>query len=359
MRKERRKLLYYSNAFISILAVFYLISIQFAFVLSATYAQNECDVFINERKFHPKKLLYSSNDYKVKFGLNVTNAKSKAIGYSIDLYCESKSLFRMRKYYTIDLNDIPLEVNINSCPAISILNDYLLLSDSRLDYLQFTINFDPLRALNFNSTMKMTLNRRLGDGCTKTLSFYSRNNSSLTLDYDYYSTKESIIVRMYHEMKQTLVEHLKYFKQNEFCTIIAILILILILSLVLFSFVYYLLSRKRRNLDFNTSVRLKQLRNAQNHPIEFDNLERERRNKKEKTSTPRFIKKCDSNPIGQVEQSNQENFNERAIDPLEKFESLRRLNQMELQRILAKMSRKNSLGKNSFDLKTNLIFQNT
>jgi hypothetical protein len=357
MKKEKRKLVYW-KAFIPILTVCYLISIQFKFVLTTTIAQNECDVSINERQLHSKKPLFSSNNYKVKFGLNVTNAKSKAIGYSIELYCESKSLSRMRKYYTIDLNEIPLEVNINSCPAISIINDYFALADSKSEYLEFRVNFDPLKALNFNSTMKMTLNRRLGDGCSKTLSFFSRNNSSLKLDYDYYSTNKSVFVLMYHDIKQAFVEHIKQLEKNDLCFIFLICVLVLILFTVLLACIYWLIGRKRRNLDLNTSVRLSGLRNGRNQPIDFDDLRKVRNNKAIKSS-PIFIKKSDPNYIVQVEQASHANFNERAIDPLEKFESLKRINQTELHRILGKMSRKNSLGKNSFDKKANLIFRST
>jgi hypothetical protein len=174
------------------------------FLVIRTEALAKCDVFINNRTYRNgmnKYFSFKSQYYEIFFGLppppgsnqinHMYHKKNKPIGYFIDVNCTSPitlikqnnnsiivSPKNKKQTFLYDINYIAIEININNCLGELIIKNVTLTNDN---YLKFHCDFHKL--YNNSLSIQLSLNRRLGDGCSNNVLFYSKKFNDL-YDYD-------------------------------------------------------------------------------------------------------------------------------------------------------------------------------
>ena len=166
-------------------------------LVSKIEALAKCDVFINNRTYRNGMNKYFSSKsqyYEIFFGVSpppasssnqmnyIYHKKNKPIGYFIDVNCTSPitlikhhnnsiivSPKNKKQTFLYDINYITIEININDCQGELIIKNVSLTNDN---YLKFNCDFHKL--YNSSLSIQLSLNRRLGDGCSNNVLFYSK-----------------------------------------------------------------------------------------------------------------------------------------------------------------------------------------
>ena len=159
----------------------------------------ECEVSVDELSVSPREILYSNADYEVSYGLPLASlsdaARSPPIGFFIDVNCSSAARHltttnttstakssKLRLVHALELHRIPVEVSISDCCAgHSLISNLSLLSAPLSDrhYIKFACELTRVRNMSLNVQLRLSMNRRLGDGCSTQLTFYAAQDEAL------------------------------------------------------------------------------------------------------------------------------------------------------------------------------------
>lgn len=143
--------------------------------------------------------LSPTTTYRIGFGMTRSNPDSFAIGYSVDVECKALNASRVTtgnlatskisQLYILEDGDIPLEINYVNCirMSLALISDFRLVkNDNSMDYMQFDLATKSLAHLSSqtNISVKLSLNRRLADGCLSVLTIQSDKGDGNSTWYD-------------------------------------------------------------------------------------------------------------------------------------------------------------------------------
>jgi hypothetical protein len=159
---------------------------------SRAKCDQRCHIYINNKRTHvvgkEEPTLFTAFNYRISYGLPVYKSESTAIGYSIDIECHLRNeqtsqngatIGKLRMHYSFDINRTPIEINMINCGPTAARVEMLIknltltsvtgLNELKHEYLNMTLNLRPLRNKSVDMSMRLSLNRRLGDGCLTNL----------------------------------------------------------------------------------------------------------------------------------------------------------------------------------------------
>ena len=203
-------------------------------------AQSKCDVIVNKSAYKGDRLLYSSNNYEIVFGLPINN-KSVPIGYSIDIECSTKNSTKLKTSISFDLRkeikrtniDIPIEVNTYSCNGGLFIRNLNFSDNKRNDFLGFKAEFTG-KNISYNITMALSLNRRLGDGCSRVITFQPKNKDRIFDFEDFFGEHGAV----FGSLKDKFNLFWSQVNSNPVCLFLLSVIVVIMSSLFLCVFVY-------------------------------------------------------------------------------------------------------------------------
>lgn len=228
--------------------------------------QSNCNVFINKKSYRADKRLYTSKVYEIEYGLDMELPSSHInppIGYSIDVDCKNQS--KLKAHYLFDLSDIPIEVNLNNCTKNGGFVHVLEFDDKKkppnktavvpTNYLKFVADFKNAKHQQLDSAdVKLSLNRRLGKGCSIGLTFVKYDQQSTSIfEYDYYDQ-----TGFWAKFKQVVFHYVDVVSSPPI--VLAVLFILFVTLTVMVLLVIAL--RKKSNLTFgNNFIKLTNLTN--------------------------------------------------------------------------------------------------
>jgi hypothetical protein len=168
---------------------------------AAAKCDQRCHTYINNKRTHlageVEPTLFTAFNYKISYGLPVYKSESTAIGYSIDVECylaprkeqhTSHSLIqsgaigsKLRMHYSFDISQTPIEINMINCGATMTRVEALIknltlttkttsgINEPKYEYLNMSLRLRQLRNKSLDMSIRLSLNRRLGDGCMTNL----------------------------------------------------------------------------------------------------------------------------------------------------------------------------------------------
>ncbi|RNA40952.1 hypothetical protein BpHYR1_044475 [Brachionus plicatilis] len=150
-------------------------------------SQSSCNFVVNGKNFDDKKLLYVDKKYDLSFGMMLNESKNNVIAFAFDAECyHSNNLSKSKWFYSLDLDDKIIELNALNCPETFFIKNFNLKLSSKISFLSFKFNFKTNQSPNlFDLKLKLSLNRRLGKGCSSTIMFHKNTNSAMLDYYDY------------------------------------------------------------------------------------------------------------------------------------------------------------------------------
>ncbi len=175
------------------------------------------------------------------------------------------NLLFLKRFY--DINFILVEVTVNNCQDEPVIDNFTVIksdpssSNQLNDYLKFRCNFQKL--FNSSLSIQLSLNRRLGDGCSNKLSFYSKKWNDLDDDDDDFGL--DIIWLQIKEIFGSLWRSVSVSATCLFGFVVSVIFLVnLVVLLVLFWLRRRRIEKSKKVLEINSSgnssIRLRNLR---------------------------------------------------------------------------------------------------
>lgn len=249
----------------------FILIFSFLFTLVHAHPQKECHVLVNKKVYKPDKRLFLFKIYEISFGLPINNTKNVPIGYSVDAECSNSSdLNKSKVQYTFDLKETPVEINLTNCPGIFFIDEFQL--NDKFNYLVFKYDFKSNKNLTFDLSAKLTLNRRLGNGCQSNLTFHQKSKNSIfdidsLLEENYYDIEDP-------SFSSKLQQFFKILASNRIflgALIFIIFLLLILLFLVAWCFRRVVLNDAKELEISNRLIRLRSFKNKNNNFVKFSN----------------------------------------------------------------------------------------
>lgn len=215
-------------------------------LITAYSIDSKCFVKVNDHATNVQEFSLSEK-YNVIFGSHTKDNLNEVIGYAIDMECLNSSNDTTNRHFYFKIQNVNVEVNIYNCSA----SKNLLLRNFDVINKNETFTFDTDMAqlpVSVNTLkMKLSMNRRYGGGCLKSITFQK-------------SYKPSIVVVL-----KELWKNSKFFKA----------IVLLILCLILLAAFLLVIIFMRRNLTIqnkkiNLSIPLVTLKRQGNKMVKTD-----------------------------------------------------------------------------------------
>ena len=152
------------------------------FNISYAYSYNECFLFLNNKNSTNKNELVLSKLYTITFGSSHSDMENPITAYAIDIECNNRNVTANKHFY-FDLNRIQIEINVINCSHTKekFLNDFKINYDFHQSF-EFNTNMFELARNVTNVNMKLSLNRRFGNGCLDNLNFQNSIYSNFMLE---------------------------------------------------------------------------------------------------------------------------------------------------------------------------------
>lgn len=288
------------------------------------YCQSECDLFINDKAYSQKFTEKKLTSYNIIFGLPVNSPQSLPIGYSIDVECASDNVTKLKEYYSFELNNVPVEININNCSGFLLIRNLSLShEDFKLNYLKFFLNINTLRVKKtFEMRLKLTLNRRLGDGCMNDLIISASSSNSQFVgdffDLDFEDNMHGIISLL---------------RSNKILLLLIIMTIIILLSLIIIMCIFLVrLRNKPKEID-SSRDQLRMDSICFDRASTFENLESSNENNQDGTNTNQELKVTEEGTINENQKDEKLEKENEASDDNEKLNGFQILRQQLIEKI--------------------------
>ncbi len=148
---------------------------------SAIYSSTEskCSVHVNNHEFEPaSRSLSLLSQYHFRFGSSKPEPENNVIGYAIDMECLNSLNLTINRHFIFKKNNLDVEVNVYNC---SLSKDLFFkafeITENESKQFIFETNFEELPSSISALDMKLTMNKRYGGGCLKTIAFSRRRSS--------------------------------------------------------------------------------------------------------------------------------------------------------------------------------------
>ena len=166
------------NIFLIIFQVFYIACNSSGTLLNT----KSCQFYINDTLYNQKSILGLSDEHRIGLISTPSLPKSPVLAYSIDLKCQSTNV-SSNLHFSFEIKSIPIEINMINCSKNLFLKNFNVFNNLTFEIFWFETQFKSINYKMSNLEMRLSLNKRLGNGCYDDLIFvYTLDSSKSTLE---------------------------------------------------------------------------------------------------------------------------------------------------------------------------------
>lgn len=231
---------------------------------SIFYCQSICNIVVNGKNYDERKLLYVDKKYDLLFGMMLNETENNVIAFAFDVECvQSKHFPKSKWFYSLDLDDKIIEINALNCPENFFIQNFSLKQSSKINFLSFKFDLKNNKIQNlFDLKIKLSLNRRLGKGCSSTIIFHRNINMAIVDYYDYENPNFRSTFEMFWNK---IISNWFYF---------LLFIIFFFLFMIFFSFFIFYLTKKFRNLPIaKNNFEFKNLSESRNQMVDLEQID--------------------------------------------------------------------------------------
>lgn len=228
------------------------------------YSQSVCNIVVNGKNYNEKKMLYVDKKYDLLFGMMLNKTDNNVIAFAFDAECMHSNTFSKSKwFYSLDLDDKIIEINALNCPENFFLQNFSLKQSSKINFLSFKFDLKENKFQNlFDLTVKLSLNRRLGKGCSSTVTFHRNINLAIVDYYDYESPNFRSSFEMFWNK---IISNWLYF---------LVLIIIFLIFMIFFSCLFFYLTKKFRSFPISrNNFEFRNLSESRNQMVDLEQID--------------------------------------------------------------------------------------
>jgi hypothetical protein len=142
-------------------------------------SESKCSVHVNTHEFDTtSRSLSLFSQYHFRFGSPSPEPDNDVIGYAIDMECFNTLNQTTNRHFIFKKQNLDVEVNVYNCTSSKdlFLKAFEITENDSKQFV-FETKFEELPVSIVAMDMKLTMNKRYGGGCLKTIAFSRRRSS--------------------------------------------------------------------------------------------------------------------------------------------------------------------------------------